>query len=471
MKISGIPSVSGRQPLLLLIVILAIVALFTTGVTNYFLYNAAFEQNRERLLESAQSHARIMEAVARFDQQYSTDYPKGATAATLSQIENAHDNLELFGETVEFTLARREKDQIVFLFRRRHRNLETPTPISFDSELAEPMREALLGQSGTLVGLDYRGETVVAAHEPVAVLNLGIVAKIDLSEIRAPFVETGIITGILALLAILAGAFLFVLTTNPMLRKIQGSEAKYRDLVETSQDMIWRLDVEGRFTYLNLAWESTLGFSLEEMDGQTFTSFKRPEEAERTLQTYKQILQGGSAANYETTYISKTGKEIILNFKAKPILDASGQIVGTQGTATDITERCRADELLRGDEKRFRGLIENSMQPQLVVQQLKPVFVNQAFVDQFRFGSRDEVLALPDLTVTMQAQDVAEFTHQHFNDLKGEIARPIFERVVVRADGTQFRPKFFWNWWIGVIPRRCWPPFPIFPKKLRLWPT
>ncbi len=86
---------------------------------------------------------------------------------------------------------------------------------------------------------------------------------------------------------------------------LRESEAKYRDLTETSQDLVWRLDHEGRFTYLNQAWESILGYNLEEMKGQKFTTFKRPEEAYRTLQTYKKILQGGSATHYETTYISK----------------------------------------------------------------------------------------------------------------------------------------------------------------------
>ncbi len=358
MKISWTPNMNDRQRLLLLILILAVVAFFTTGVTNYLLYNAAFEQNRARLLVSAQSQARMMDAVALFDQKHRTNYPKGPTAATISQILDAHERFENWGETAEFVLARREEDQIVFLFRQRHHDHEIPKPVPFDSDLAEPVRRALSGKSGTMVGLDHHGGMVLAAYEPVAVLNFGIVAKIDMAEIRAPFVKTGIITGILALLTILAGAFLFVRTTNPMFRRIQKSEVKYRDLVETSQDLIWRADREGRFTYLNPAWESTLGYSLDEMIGHPFPDFKRPVEREQNLQRHRRIMQEEVPTNFETTYISKTGEEVILIFKAKPLLDGSGQVVGTQGTATDITERKRAEVELSRHKDQLERIVE-----------------------------------------------------------------------------------------------------------------
>lgn len=83
------------------------------------------------------------------------------------------------------------------------------------------MRLALSGKSGTIIGLDYRGEIVLAAHEPVQELDLGIVAKIDLKEVRAPFIKASLISGVFAMVTIAFGAALFLRITNPLLRRLQ----------------------------------------------------------------------------------------------------------------------------------------------------------------------------------------------------------------------------------------------------------
>jgi signal transduction histidine kinase len=217
-----------------LTLIMITVSLVVVGITIYILYSAAFDENRERLVETAKSQARLIEAVARFDAAHEIadpgSYPEGTAKATLSQIIDAHRHYKGFGKTGEFTLARREGDNIVFLLRHRHHALEHPRPVPFDSVLAEPMRRALSGQPGNVVGLDYRGKTVLAAYEPVAELNLGIVAKIDLVEIREPFVRAGIVAICSALLVVLVGAVLFIAISSPMIRRLEESEARLQQM-------------------------------------------------------------------------------------------------------------------------------------------------------------------------------------------------------------------------------------------------
>ncbi|MCI5222802.1 MAG: hypothetical protein D3924_09065 [Candidatus Electrothrix sp. AR4] len=216
-----------RCSFLYLFVIMVIVSTCVGGSIIIILYNTSFELQRERLIEMAKSQARLIEAVARFD--------NNATS-TLSQIIDAHHHYKGFGKTGEFTLAKLEEDKIVFLLSHRHYDLTNPKPVPLSSELAEPMRRALLGQSGTIVGKDYRGETVLAAFEAVKELHYGIVAKIDHSEILKPFIHAGITASVIIFFLVVLGALLFFRISKPILKNLeQKNKRLHQEIVTRTQ--------------------------------------------------------------------------------------------------------------------------------------------------------------------------------------------------------------------------------------------
>ncbi len=310
---------SEKKRIFSLIFIMAASSLIVAGVAINMLYRTAFKEEQARLVETAQSQARLIEAVARFDEKYSKDYPQGSEAATLSQIVDAHEHYTGFGNTGEFTLSKKEGDNIVFLLSHRHFDLDRPRPVPFNSELAEPMRMALLGRSGTVVGLDYRGEVVMAAHEPVAVLDLGIVAKIDLSEIRAPFIKAGAIAGLFTVLVVLAGVSLFIKITNPMIRQLETrtvdletmtdemgreieerklaeealrkSEEKYRNLFEHANDSIFIINPSTRqFLDVNENAAKRLGYTIDELLQLTIDNITTPMAAQHSDDIIRELL-------------------------------------------------------------------------------------------------------------------------------------------------------------------------------------
>jgi len=114
---------SPRKRLSVLLLIMAFIVIVVESITIGILYHTALMEERSRLQETAKSQARLIEAIARFDKIYSTNYPYGAGQATLSQIRDAHAKYSGFGETGEFTLSKRENDNIVFLLNHRHYDL------------------------------------------------------------------------------------------------------------------------------------------------------------------------------------------------------------------------------------------------------------------------------------------------------------------------------------------------------------
>lgn len=115
------------------------------------------------------------------------------------------------------------------------------------------------------------------------------------------------------------------------------SEVKYRNLVEASKDLIWRIDSEGNFNFVNSASEEILGFSPEELVGTSFVLHVLPEKVEETVQIHSDVIHGKSFDNFDLTMIKKDGSLTHLSAKAYPMHDVDGNIVGCTGTATDIT--------------------------------------------------------------------------------------------------------------------------------------
>ncbi len=222
---------SPRKRIMLLILIMVVIVLGVEVIAITMLYRTAFKEQANDLRDIVVSQARLIEAVARFDSLYRKTYPLGVNEATLSQVIDANKHYKGFGETGEFTLAKRQGDDIVFILNQRHSNLQNMQPVPFNSRLAEPMRQALSGNSGTIVGLDYRGEQVLAAYEPVVLLNWGIVAKVDMTEVRAPFIKAGLICGLFGIIAIMIGAVIFIKVTEPLVVKLHDTIAELQNVL------------------------------------------------------------------------------------------------------------------------------------------------------------------------------------------------------------------------------------------------
>lgn len=142
------------------------------------------------------------------------------------------------------------------------------------------------------------------------------------------------------------------------------SEKRYRNLVETSQDIIWSVDAQGQFTFVNQAVQHIYGYKPSEMIGRRFTDFQTKEQAQQDWSIHQRILAGELHCQYETVHLRKDGTPVHLSFNAIACRDDQGNVIGTTGTAHDITECKRIEAQLRESEQMFRQLAENI--PQVV---------------------------------------------------------------------------------------------------------
>ncbi len=134
---------------------------------------------------------------------------------------------------------------------------------------------------------------------------------------------------------------------------LKQSEAKFRDLVESSSDMLWELKLEGLvMTYVSPRIEDMLGYKPEEVIGRPFTDFMDPKEAQRLLGILKQLLQEKGPIKFlEHTLLHRDGYPVIVETSGVPFFDPEGRIEGYRGVDRDITQRKQVEEELQKMQK------------------------------------------------------------------------------------------------------------------------
>jgi diguanylate cyclase (GGDEF)-like protein/PAS domain S-box-containing protein len=135
------------------------------------------------------------------------------------------------------------------------------------------------------------------------------------------------------------------------------SGPKYRQLVETSSELLWSVDVEGRYTYINPAIEATMGYRPDEIIGRSSRDLQPASEFERDRELSRHILRG-ERVSFESTYLHKNGAPLRLRIHAAPLYDDFGQLLGAIGSASDVSEYRRAEEALRQSERQLRLVLE-----------------------------------------------------------------------------------------------------------------
>ncbi|MBF0625234.1 MAG: PAS domain-containing protein [Magnetococcales bacterium] len=350
-----------RKRVGLLVLIMGTMALIVVGVSFWILYETHLGEVAGHLVETAQSRARFIEAVARFDAQHHLDYPGGPMAATLFQVRDAHGHFRGFGASGEFTMARREGDRIVYLLRHRHDHVDQPAPIAFRSSpgeqpLGEPMRLALSNRSGTMVGRDYRGVLVLAAHEPVAVGGMGVVAKIDMAEIRRPFIRSGLWLLGIAALVIGAGATLFFRISGPLIQRLVETE----DLRDSRASLARAQEIAhlGNWDWIipaDTLWWSDEVYRIFGLSGggyspsyAGFLAAVHEDDRQKVIDAVQTSLADPTIPyRIEHRVVRPDGGERVVEEQGEVIRDSSGQSLRMIGTVHDITERKRGEEALR----------------------------------------------------------------------------------------------------------------------------
>jgi len=161
--------------------------------------------------------------------------------------------------------------------------------------------------------------------------------------------------------------------------------------MELSVDMFCVAGFDGFFKILNPSFEKTLGFTTNELMAKPYLEFIHPDDHPATVVEKDQLREGKVTFAFENRYLCKDGSYKWLLWNAVSVSEQEA----IYAVARDITERKRAEALLRESEERHRKLFDNNPHPTWVFDRetLRFLAANDAAVRKYGY-SRDEFLAM-----------------------------------------------------------------------------
>src|SRR5258706_15035676 len=127
--------------------------------------------------------------------------------------------------------------------------------------------------------------------------------------------------------------------------ELQRSEERYRSLVETLNEVVFTLDLDGNLIYVSPAIEQVSGYSPEELTGESFVRFVYPDDLPGLQASFAETL-AGRLEPYEFRVLSRHGVLRWVRTSGQPQFH-DGRLVGVIGTLTAITQRKNAEEAPR----------------------------------------------------------------------------------------------------------------------------
>lgn len=166
------------------------------------------------------------------------------------------------------------------------------------------------------------------------------------------------------------------------------SEAKHRQLVDNSHDIIFILDANGVCSFMSPAWVQLTGHPVNAVVGRPLAEFVHPDDQAHCEAARLALFKSGQRQlNVEYRVQHRDGSWRWHSLNELPLRDAAGRVVALEGSAKDVTEHKESEELVR--QLAFYDTLTGLPNRRLLVERLR-----QAMVDGQRSGQHGSLMFL-----------------------------------------------------------------------------
>jgi diguanylate cyclase (GGDEF)-like protein/PAS domain S-box-containing protein len=149
--------------------------------------------------------------------------------------------------------------------------------------------------------------------------------------------------------------------------RLRDSEARMRLLADNSADMIFQLDLDFRRTYVSPACREILGYGPDELIGTRPMDMVHPDDADRLMQSYRDLLAGTERATGVNRLKHRDGHWVWIEVHMRALVAPGSTPIGIVGAVRDISARKSAEDAQRASAALLRGAFDHTPDCLLVV--------------------------------------------------------------------------------------------------------
>ena len=238
-------------------------------------------------------------------------------------------------------------------------------------------------------------------------------------------------------------------------RQLAYERERYRLLSENTLDVIWTMNMDLEFTYVNPAISLLTGYNVEEWIGSRLQDHCDEENFNMMSKIISDELYKGpdsKGAIFQTTFFNKNREPFPLEIRGRIIFDENNKPVGLQGSGRDISGRKKAEEALRQSLEKYEKTFQ-SVPVWIVISSIEDgrfIEVNEAYLNAMGYR-REEIIGKTSIEIEswvdlqqrkLIANEIKENGHVHEKEVRmrnssGEIIDTLFSAETLVLDGLK----------------------------------
>jgi len=225
------------------------------------------------------------------------------------------------------------------------------------------------------------------------------------------------------------------------IQETEASEERFRSLSAASPIGIFQTDARGLCIYVNERWQQITELTFAEAEGEGWSRAIHPEDRAAVAAEWTRTAGAESEFSREFRVLRPSRETRWVHARAQAVLSDRGRVLGYVGTVEDITERKRAEEVLRESQERYRSIIETA-QDAFISIDTNGVISDWNSQAELTFGWPRADIIGQSLTETLIAPRYREAYRQEFRPFlsteEGPLLNKRLELVALHHTGHEF---------------------------------